>query len=335
VDISRTARGLDLVAADRYPWAVLLRHLEYLTALARERHFARAAAACHVSQPSLSEGIRRLETDLKVSIVVRGRRFVDFTPEGELVLAWARRILADCDGLHQEVAASRGELSGVLRVGAIPTAVTAVSLLTAPFCERNPGARVRLESASAQEILRGLADFDLDVGLTYVDGELPPGVRADPLYRERYLLLTPDDGPLAGRATVGWAELDGVAMCLLAPVMRNRQLLDAAFAAAGASVPAAVEADTVSAIYAHVGTGRWSSVVAHVWLHQFGVPDGLRVVPMEEPAVPVPFVGLLRSDRDPAPIMARALAEVADGLDLQATLDTVLARHLIAPPPSS
>lgn len=309
---------------------MLLRHLEYVTALARERHFARAAAACHVSQPSLSEGIRRLEADLKVQIVQRGRRFVSFTPEGEVVLAWARRILAECDGLLAELAAMRGGLSGVLRVGAIPTAVTAVSLLTAPFCARHPAARVRLESASAQEILRRLAEFDLDVGVSYVDGELPAGVRADPLYRECYLLLTPDDGPLADRDRLAWADLDGVAMCLLTPVMRNRQLLESIFASVGADVPAAVEADTVSAIYAHVGTRRWSSVIAHAWLHQFGVPDGLRVVPLDQPPVPVPAVGLLRADRQPEAIMARALGEVAQTADLEGALRRVLHGYLDA-----
>jgi DNA-binding transcriptional LysR family regulator len=307
---------------------VLLRHLEYVTALARERHFARAAAACHVSQPSLSEGIRKLEADLKVAIVVRGQRFVDFTPEGEVVLAWARRILAECDGLAQEVSALRGGLTGVLRVGAIPTAVTAASLLTAPFCERHPAVRVRLESASAKDILRRLGDFDLDVGITYVDGAPPAGVRAEPLYRERYLLLTPDDGGFADRRQIAWSELDGVPLCLLVPAMRNRQLLESVFAAAGASVHAAVEADTVSAIYAHVGTRRWSSVVAHAWLHQFGVPAGLRVVPMEAPPVPIPPVGLLRADRRPEPIMARALGDVVAGARMEATLQQVLERYL-------
>ena len=74
---------------------MLLRQLEYLAALARERHFARAAAACRVGQGTLSEGIQRLEADLGVTIVHRGHRFGGFTPEGELVVQWAHRILAD------------------------------------------------------------------------------------------------------------------------------------------------------------------------------------------------------------------------------------------------
>lgn len=117
---------------------MLLRQLEYLVALARERHFARAAAACYVSQPSLSAAIRKLEHELDVPIVRRGRRFEGLTPEGERVLARAHRVLAERDALQQELSAMRGGLAGTLRFGAIPTALSAVSLLTTPFCAQHP-----------------------------------------------------------------------------------------------------------------------------------------------------------------------------------------------------
>ena len=78
------------------------RHLEYLVALARERHFGRAASACGVTQPTLSAAIRELEAELDVLIVERGQRYRDLTAEGLRVLEWARRILADRDALRQE-----------------------------------------------------------------------------------------------------------------------------------------------------------------------------------------------------------------------------------------
>ena len=74
---------------------MIVRYLEYVVALARERHFARAAAVCNVTQPTLSAGIKQLEESLAVLIVERRQRFVGFTPEGERVLAWAQRMLAD------------------------------------------------------------------------------------------------------------------------------------------------------------------------------------------------------------------------------------------------
>ncbi|MGH8476376.1 MAG: LysR family transcriptional regulator, partial [Methylococcales bacterium] len=88
---------------------MFIRQLYYLIALSREKHFARAAEACHVSQPTLSAGIQHLEDELGVAIVKRGQRFEGFTTEGERVLAWAQQILANWDGLKQDVRGMYGE----------------------------------------------------------------------------------------------------------------------------------------------------------------------------------------------------------------------------------
>jgi DNA-binding transcriptional LysR family regulator len=306
---------------------VLLRQFEYLAALARERHFARAALACHVSQPALSAGIRRLEAELGVQIVRRGRRFEGFTPEGERVVRWAQRMVADQEGLRHDLSALRGGLSGQLRIGAIPTALTMSSLLTDPFRQRHPQVRFSLESLSSREIVQRLAEFDLDVGMTYVDGEPLGVVRCVPLYRERYLLLTPDDGAFADREEVGWGELAETQMCLLLPSMQNRRILDRYFAEAGVTVQPSVEADAVSVLYAHVGTHRWSTVIAHAWLLMFGVPDGMRVIPMTRPGR-THQVGLVLADRDPESMLAHALVEVARESNVDATLNALLRKHL-------
>ncbi|MDQ3786672.1 MAG: LysR family transcriptional regulator [Actinomycetota bacterium] len=306
---------------------MLLRQLEYLSALAREGHFGRAAEACHVSQPALSAAIRKLEAELDVQIVQRGQRFEGFTPEGKQVLLWAHRILAEQDALRHELASMRGGLSGVLRIGAIPTAQTIASLLTTPMVDDHPQVRVSIESLSSREIVHRLAEFDLDIGLTYVDGEPLGTVRVVPLYRERYLLLTPADGPFAERDSVGWGELDDTPLCLLSSVMQNRRILDRNFAEAGVTVTPSVEADTVSAIYGHVATGRWSSVIAHAWLHLFGVPDGLKVVPLDRPHA-TNQVGLVLADRDPEPMLARALLDATSRVDLQDELDQLLTRYV-------
>ena len=85
-----------------------IRQLRYLAALAREQHFARAAEACGIAQSTLSSALKQLEAELGVPVVERGNRFLGLTPEGERVLAWAQRILADVDALQQELAAARG-----------------------------------------------------------------------------------------------------------------------------------------------------------------------------------------------------------------------------------
>jgi Transcriptional regulator len=276
---------------------VLLRFLEYLDALARARHFARAAAACHVSQPALSAGIRKLESELGIQIVRRGHRFEGFTPEGERVVLLARRVIAERDAALQDLASMRGALAGTLRIGAIPTALTALSLLTEPYCRRHPLVRISVDSLSSRQIVRQLADFELDVGFTYVDGEPLGTVRTVPLYPERYLLLTPEEGPFAGRRSIGWAELGDLPLCLLPQSMQNRRILDGILAESGVTVVPRLEADTISVLYSHVVTHRWSTIIAQAWLQTSGVPDGMRAVPMERQSRQH-VVGIVLADRE-------------------------------------
>ena len=107
--------------------------LEFLLALARERHFGRAAEACGVTQPTLSAGVKQLEEQMGVLLVNRGSRFQGFTPEGEKVLDWARRIVGDTRAMRAEINALRHGLTGRLRIAAIPTALAMVASLTTPF----------------------------------------------------------------------------------------------------------------------------------------------------------------------------------------------------------
>jgi DNA-binding transcriptional LysR family regulator len=306
---------------------MLLRQLEYLNALAREGHFARAAEACHVTQPALSAGIRKLETELRVQIVQRGQRFEGFTPEGTQVLKWAQRMIAEQDALHHTLATMRGGLSGVLRIGAVPSALTVASLLTTPMHKRHPMVRFSLESMSSREIVSRLNDFDIDVGMTYVDGEPLGKVRVIPLYRERYLFLTPRAGALAGHDSISWAEAASASLCLLTPAMQNRRILDGHFAAAGVEAKPVVETDTVSAVYAHVASMELSSIIPHAWLHSFDVPHGARVIPLPRPKRSFQ-VGLVLAGSEPESMVARSLVDTARDVGIRGELDRAVTRRL-------
>ena len=115
--------------------------LEFLIAIAHEKHFGRAAEVCGVTQPTLSAGLKQLEETLGVMLVRRGSRFLGFTNEGERVLEWARRIVSDARGLRQDVEALKRGLTGHLRIAAIPTALPIVAALTTPFQARHPEVR--------------------------------------------------------------------------------------------------------------------------------------------------------------------------------------------------
>lgn len=296
-----------------------LRHLEYLVAVARERHFGRAARSCHVSQPTLSSGIRRLEAEVGFPVVRRTHRYEGLTPEGERVLEWARQILADVGGLETEVDALRGGLSGHLRIGAIPTSLPSLSLLTTRLAARNPGVTVAIHSLNSRQIERGLAGFELDLGVTYLDSEPLAGVRTQALYRERYMLLTDATGPFAGRQTLGWAEAATLPLCLLTGDMQNRRIVDAAFHEAGAEPRPTVVTNSISTLIAHVRDGPWSTVMAHAWLHGSELPAGTIAIPLVRPST-TRTIGLVWLDRDPEPVLARALIEAAGDVDVEDAL---------------
>ena len=311
---------------------VLIRQLEYLVALARERHFGRAAKACHVSQPALSAAIRKLEHELDVTIVQRGQRFGGFTTEGQRVVGWAHRILAERDGLRTDLDRMRDGLSATLRIGAIPTAVPATPLLCERLAHAHPQVRVHVEELSSREIVLSLRDFRLDVGMTYLADETSASLAALELYRERYYAVLPASHALAERQTLEWPDVARLPLCLLSPAMRHRRILDARVAAAGGHLRPQVEGDTMGTVYAQVASRQLATVVSQAWLFAFAVPPGKCVRPIDDPTPGEP-VGVVRLPGEPAPMASDAAWEVATSLDVEADVGGVIANILHPPAP--
>jgi len=289
---------------------MFIRQLEYLAALARERHFGRAAAACHVSQPALSAAVRGLERELGVPLVRRSRRFEGFTPEGERVLVWVQRAIGDLDGLAQEVSRLRGGMEGTLRLGAIPTSLPASTLVTTRFRERHPRMRIQVLSMSSRQIAHGLAHGELDAGLTYLDNEPLAYVDTLALWHEHYLLLSAADGPFASAGTVTWRSAATLRLCLLSPDMQHRRIVDAAFAAAGTVPDPAVETNSVSTLVAHARTGL-PGITAHTWLVGQPLPAGLRAIPLIDPVVEHEIGLVTASGSQRSPVIAQLLGMFA------------------------
>ena len=301
---------------------MLVRHLSYFVTLAKEQHFARAAAACHVAQPTLSAAIRKLEEDLGVPLVVRSHRFVGLTPEGEKLLAWSRQILTDYQSLHDDLAGERKGVVGELRLGVIPAAVPAVSFITARFCEHNPAATVEIRSITSRAIAEGLDAFDLDGGLTYLDNEPIPHVQRVPLYRERYKLVVPKGHPLADRPSVTWQEAAGERLCLLSQSMQNRRIIDRLTTSIGLSVHPTVTSNSFLAVCAHLRSGGWASIVPHSFFHVLGMQPELVAIDIVDP-VHSEAVGLVVSDREPRAPMVVALLAAAMETDIEAAFDAL------------
>ncbi len=183
----------------------MIDRLSMFMVLVREEHFGRAAEALGITQPSLSSAIKALEEQLGVQLVRRGSRYQGLTPEGERALDWARRIVGDARAMQAEMAASRKGVSGLLRLGVIPTAMPRIAELTGPFLRRHPNAGVSILSRSSDEIRDQIEALELDAGVTYLDSEPLGRVQSRPLYRETYCLVSRD----AETGPVGWTEAAG------------------------------------------------------------------------------------------------------------------------------
>jgi LysR family hydrogen peroxide-inducible transcriptional activator len=192
-----------------------LRDLRYLVALADERHFGRAAERCHVSQPTLSAQIRKLEEYLGVSLVERQPRRVSLTEAGAKVVERARRLLLEADAIVELAKTDRDPLSGALRLGLIPT----VGPYLLPHVVRRlkrelPRLKLMLYEHQTAPLLEKLRAGEIDMGILALPVPLD-GLEAEPLYDEPFTLAVPAGHRLADNERVRVEDLKGETLLLL------------------------------------------------------------------------------------------------------------------------
>ncbi|MEM1429720.1 MAG: LysR family transcriptional regulator [Pseudomonadota bacterium] len=262
-----------------------LRDLECLLALARWRHFARAAQDCGLSQPAFSARIRNLEEVLGTKIVKRGNRFQQFTPEGDAIIARARGILEDVSALQNEVLAGRGVISGSLVIGTIPTATAKATEAARHLKAVHGTVRTRILTATSLAILQGLEDGRFDVGITYREGVPPDLFEIQDFYEERYVLVAPetfldDDG-----AEITWAQSAAFPLTLLEPAMQNRRVLDQIYDTVGVRPNVAFETNGFNAAIILAKRGVAATVVPKALLDAIDFQSGTATRDLVDPVV--------------------------------------------------
>jgi LysR family hydrogen peroxide-inducible transcriptional activator len=187
--------------------ALSLRDLEYAVAVARERHFGRAAEGCGVSQPALSEQVRKLESILGFALFERTTRSVEPTVRGAAILQQAEALLGDARRLLEHARRSSEPLSGELRLGVIATlGPYYMPSVIAVGRRRFPRLALRLREATTDELLVGLRKGELDAIIVAVPVPMD-GLIAEPLFFEPFRLACPSDHELACRERVGLRDL--------------------------------------------------------------------------------------------------------------------------------
>ena len=283
--------------------------LEMFLAVAKERHFGRAAASLGITQPTLSAGIKQLEEQLGVLLVFRGSRFGGLTPEGQSALVWARRIVGDTRQLREEMRATRHGLSGRLRIAVIPTALTWAARISARFGAAHPNVGMTILSRTSAEILQMIDDLDVDAGISYLDNEPLGRVSTVSLYDERYVLVCGAGSPLTGRDRVAWSDLAGHRLCLLTSDMQNRRIINRNLIEAGVTPQATVESSSTVVLVAHVLEGGWITILPEDIAGFLTKGKPLAMIPLDG-AGASHSVGLVAPWREPhTPVLEALLSE--------------------------
>ncbi len=292
----------------------LLDAMRYLVALEQHRHFGRAASACHITQPALSNALRALEAELDVAIVRRGRSYEGLTPEGERVLASASRLLREHELLRHDLHSGGGMPRGALSIGAVPTAIPVAARFAAQLQARYRGLKPVVRTLSSREIETGLENLSLDMGLGYI--ERGTKFSAVPQYVEQYFLLrraaVGAGAPLHVGAAISWREAGAMALCLLTPEMHNRSIIDAAFHEAGCEVRAAIETNSIMTIVLCVLDGEVAAVLPGALMGLVRGYRGLEALPLREPDVRPPIGFMVAAGTRPSRSLEAALTFARD-----------------------
>lgn len=304
----------------------LLSSLRYLVALHEHKHFGRAAQACHITQPALSNALRALEDEFGATIVKRGRAFAEFTPEGERILASAHRMLHEHALLQQDILSAAGHPEGVLTIGSVPTAVPIAARFSAVLQARHPGITTVLRSMSSQEIEVGLENLSIDLAVGYTDrvGKRTAKFRVIDQYDEHYFLLRRVEHLAAGLQIgkeISWLEASRLPLCLLTPEMHNRNIIDGAFDRAGVVVKPTIQTNSIMTLGISVVAGAVCSILPGALVSVMRGFSELEALPLVGPEVVTPIGFMITNMDRPSRILEMAL-ELANDPDWRTQAST-------------
>jgi len=247
-----------------------LRQLQYFAAVARHRSFTRAAQALYVTQPALSQQIRRLEAELGLALLRRTSKGVELTPAGADLLAHADKVIAEMEAARAQMDRHAGVSRGVARVAATAADAPRLPEALAAFHTEHPGIQVALRQGSAQEVVDLTRRGAVDVAVLALAGDPPPGVDAHPLTDEPLRVAVALDDPLAGATGAGVSDLRGRPFILAEPGSALRDAVLAATQAAGFSPLPLFEVGDPHAVRFLVRAGLGISLVPASWLERPG-----------------------------------------------------------------
>ena len=267
-----------------------LTELKYVIAVARERHFGRAAESCFVSQPSLSVAVKKLEEELGVSIFERRSNDIAVTPVGSLIIDQARKVIEEAHRITEIAHQGQDPLSGPVRLGVIYTiGPYLLPDLISRMTETTPQMPLILEEGFTTELLQKLRNGQIDVAIT-ADTLVDTGFMTEELYEENFVVAVPSHHPWVNRSYIGTDELKDQTMLLLGAghcfrdqILGGRPDL-ARFNLNATDVQKTVEGSSLQTIFHMVAQGLGITVLpASAIPYLTGLSNAIKILPFKNP----------------------------------------------------
>jgi LysR family hydrogen peroxide-inducible transcriptional activator len=290
-----------------------LTELKYIVAVARERHFGRAAEKCFVSQPTLSVAVKKLEDELGVALFERGAAEVAVTPVGARVIEQAQRVLEETAAIKQIAAAGKDELAGPLRFGAIYTIGPYLMPQLIPLLHRRaPQMPLIIQENTTAQLAQLLKNGELDLVIL----SLPfaePGIAVRAVYDEPFRVVVPADHDWARKARIAAADLCRERLLLLSSGNCFRDQVLAACAgvkrATSSGIQQSLEGSSLETIRHMVASGAGITVLPTSAAEARTAENRLLAVRPFAPPVPSRRVALAWRRRFPRPRAVEAVRQ--------------------------
>ncbi|MDD8059043.1 MULTISPECIES: LysR family transcriptional regulator [Shewanella] len=250
-----------------------LRQLHYFHELAKHKHFAKAAKACHITQPTLSASINALEKRFGTELVVRGSQFVALTEAGSVVQQYAEKMLLDEAALKQEISAFTGPLKGSLNIGIVPQSSVDIMPIIKHFTQLHPHISIKLHVTTNEKLLEQLTLHQMDIGLGFDENINESSRRQLQFYPQQshplaVLSLKPVSLELAApqqtllQQALPLVQLKSVPLILLSQNMQFRQYIDNAIEKAGGGFNIVLETDSLFHLVSAIKQGLGYAIVS-------------------------------------------------------------------------
>jgi DNA-binding transcriptional LysR family regulator len=289
---------------------VELRQLQYFAAVARHRHFGRAAAELYVTQPALSQQVRRLEAELGVELLRRGPKGVELTPAGADLLARADAIVAEIERARADMDRHAGVTRGVVRVAVGAADAPRLADALAAFHREHPGVRLALRQGSAAEAVELIRNGSVDLAvaaLREADAAGIAGVDVSLLAEEPLRAIFAEDDPLGKRTAL--EDLRGRTFVLAEPGTALRELVMAACQTAGFSPVPLLEVGDPWTTRQLVSAGLGIGLVPLSWVERPGPPVGVARLAGSEPRLRLSLLAPAAGSSPVGRLLAERLSE--------------------------